>query len=132
MAVSDYMQAFDGHPKIGDPESLKEKYRGTHAMATDEQSAVKLATDQVLAELAQYNARYEKKFGYIFIVCATGKSAAEMLALIRSRIKNAPAEELNHAAREQAKITAVRISKLFADTFPHSTSLKSRPDKQAI
>ncbi len=115
MALADYMEAFDGHPKIGDPDSLKEKYRNTHALATNEQAAVEQATDTVLQQLVQYNTDYQTKFGYIFIVCATGKTAAEMLALIKMRINNRPDQESIIAAAEQLKIMLLRIDKLIEE-----------------
>jgi 2-oxo-4-hydroxy-4-carboxy-5-ureidoimidazoline decarboxylase len=68
----------------------------------------------VLGALIVGNRDYEARFGYIFIVCATGKSAAEMLALLRERLPNGPAAELEIAAAEQRKITAIRLEKLLA------------------
>jgi 2-oxo-4-hydroxy-4-carboxy-5-ureidoimidazoline decarboxylase len=112
MMDSDYMEAFEGHPKIGDPESLKEKYRNTHDLASAEQSSMQQATDEVIEELAKLNVEYEIKFGFIFIVCATGKSAEEMRNLIKNRIDNDPEEELNIAAKEQEKITDIRLENL--------------------
>jgi 2-oxo-4-hydroxy-4-carboxy-5-ureidoimidazoline decarboxylase len=112
MQYADFMAAFDGHPKIGDPASLKEKYRNTLATASSEQSAVDVAPDQILDDLAEYNQMYEKRFGYIFIVCATGKSAQEMLAIIKARINNDPASELEIAAAEQANISGIRINNM--------------------
>lgn len=113
LAESDYLEAFDAHPKIGDPDSLKKKYAKTHGMASGEQQSVQQATPNVIDALARLNQEYLEKFGFIFIVCATGKTAAEMLALIEERLLNSRAEELINAAREQAAITAIRISKLF-------------------
>ncbi len=112
MQAADYLEAFDGHPKIGDADLLKKKYRRTRAMLTREQSGVAQASDQVLRELAQYNHDYETKFGYIFIVCATGKTAAEMLQLIKTRISHQPDREITIAAAEQAKIMALRLDQL--------------------
>jgi 2-oxo-4-hydroxy-4-carboxy-5-ureidoimidazoline decarboxylase len=68
----------------------------------------------VIDDLAKGNEDYEAKFGYIFIVCATGKSAEEMLALLESRLPNDPEKEIEIAAGEQAKITRIRLEKLFA------------------
>ncbi len=112
---ADYLQAFDGHPKIGDPDSLKKKYAATHGMASQEQSGVKNASDDVIQQLAQYNDDYEIKFGFIFIVCASGKSAIEMLDLIKARLPNSRAEEIANAAGEQQKITAIRLNALLTD-----------------
>lgn len=113
MQSADYMEAFAGHPKIGDLNLLKKKYR--NALAANEQSAVEQATDDVLQELARYNDDYETKFGYIFIVCATGKTAAQMLTLIKRRINHRPDKEIIIAAAEQAKIMSIRIDKLFEE-----------------
>ena len=81
-------------------------------MAGKEQSGVESASDKVLSELSTFNKEYENKFGYIFIVCATGKSADEMLSLVRERIHNSAEEEIHIAAAEQNKITKLRLEKL--------------------
>ena len=102
----DWKEAFRHHPKIGDLESLKKKFAG------QEQASVALASAETISQLAKMNAAYEHKFGYIFIVCATGKQAYEMLALLNNRIPNTASDELRIAMGEQAKITALRINKL--------------------
>ena len=112
----DILQAFEGHPKIGDINSLKAKYASTSKMAGHEQSGTEGADDKVLQSLAEGNQTYEARFGYIFIVCATGKSAAQMLALLEARLNNAPNDELAIAAAEQQKITQIRLRKLISDT----------------
>lgn len=109
---NDFLEAFDGHPKIGDVNSLKEKYAHTKSLAAGEQSGVDSATDEIIQELADFNSKYEEKYGYIFIVCATGKSAGEMLEILKSRMNNEADEELKIAAGEQAKITKIRLEKL--------------------
>ena len=81
-------------------------------LSAREQSGVDGATDEVLDALAEGNRAYEERFGYIFIVCATGKSAAEMLALLRARLPNPPDVEIRIAAEEQAQITALRLMRL--------------------
>jgi len=108
----DWLEAFAAHPKIGDIESLRQKYANTRDWAGNEQAGVAGAGETVLRRLSQLNCEYEAKFGYIFIVCATGKSAAEMLAILESRLPNEPAEEILHAAAEQLKITLLRLNKL--------------------
>ena len=115
MEDADILQAFDGHPKIGDLDSLKQKYYNTHAIAADEQSGVQSASDQTIEQLAHYNALYESKFGFIFIVCATGKSVQQMLEMIRQRLNNDRKTEMVIAANEQAKIIAIRINKLIEE-----------------
>lgn len=109
---NDWLEAFRHHPKIGDINSLKEKYASTRHLAFDEQSGVQDASDETIRELARMNDEYEKKFGYIFIVCATGKSAEEMLSIIKERIGNEPEKEIKTAMEEQNKITKLRIEKL--------------------
>ncbi|WDE03124.1 2-oxo-4-hydroxy-4-carboxy-5-ureidoimidazoline decarboxylase [Thalassomonas viridans] len=111
LSESDYLEAFEGHPKIGDVNSLRAKYANTKALASGEQSAVNSASEQVLNDLARGNSDYEAKFGFIFIVCATGKSAEEMLALLQARLPNERAQELVNAAEEQRKIFHIRLDK---------------------
>jgi 2-oxo-4-hydroxy-4-carboxy-5-ureidoimidazoline decarboxylase len=110
---SDWREAFSQHPKIGDMESLREKFASTADWASGEQSAVQSASPEVIAALAEGNRTYEEKFGYIFIVCATGKTAEEILVLLRSRLPNRPEVEIQIAAQEQLKITKLRLEKLF-------------------
>lgn len=106
----DWLQAFAGHPRIG--ETAGARHAATSAWAQAEQAGVKSAEDKVKEELAHWNQEYDKRFGYIYIVCATGKSADEMLALLKSRMKNTPEAELKVAAGEQDKITRLRLEKL--------------------
>lgn len=109
---SDYLEAFLGHPKIGDVNSLKAKFSQTKALASDEQKQVNLASETVLKELIEFNEKYTKKFGFIFIVYASGKSAEQMLEILKSRMENDYHKELNIAALEQSKITELRLNKL--------------------
>lgn len=106
-----WLEAFSAHPRIGDITSLRKKYENTKTWASGEQSGVNGAADEVLKALADGNAAYEARFGQIFIVCATGKSAADMLALLQARLGNDPDDEIRVAAGEQMKITALRIDK---------------------
>lgn len=112
LSKDDWKEAFSHHPKIGDIRSLKEKFAATSDWAAGEQSGVGTASQQVLEALAEGNRQYEEKFGYIFIVCATGKSAEEMLGMLQVRLRNTPEEELEIAAEEQNKITKLRLEKL--------------------
>lgn len=112
MQEADYLQAFEGHPQIGDVSTLKKKYRHTEGSASHEQSGANSADDATLEALAKGNQDYLAKFGFIFIVFATGKSAQEMLDLLNARLPNSREEELVNAAAEQNKITHLRISKL--------------------
>jgi 2-oxo-4-hydroxy-4-carboxy-5-ureidoimidazoline decarboxylase len=109
----DWLEAFSHHPKIGDLESLRTKFANTAGWASSEQAGVSMARETTLAALAVGNRAYEEKFGYIFIVCATGKSADVMLGALEERLPNEPEDELQAAAAEQMKITHLRLHKLF-------------------
>lgn len=109
----DWKEAFLHHPRIGSLEDLKKKFPDTGSWAGEEQSAVRNAGSDVLHKLKQANEKYEARFGHIFLVCATGKSANEMLEILESRINNPPDLELRIAASEQAKITKLRLEKMF-------------------
>ena len=101
---SDWLEAFSAHPRIG------EKKLG--AWSLQEQNGMHSASSQILEQLAAGNQEYERQFGWVFLVNATGKSAPEMLDSLQARLTNPPEEELRIAAGEQAKITALRLSKL--------------------
>ena len=109
---NDFFEAFSHHPKIGDTESLRKKFASTKDWAGNEQSGVQTATEETIRELARLNEVYFQKFGYIFIVCATGKSASEMLQLLQTRVNHSKDEELKIAMGEQFKITLIRLKKL--------------------
>lgn len=110
----DWLEAFTHHSKIGDIDSLQKKFASTAQWASGEQSGASGASREVLESLARGNKLYEDKFGYIFIVCATGKSAEEMLELLELRLPNSPEEEIKIAMDEQNKITKLRIEKLLS------------------
>ena len=110
LTETDWLEAFSQHPQIGDRSSLAARFPATHDLSAKEQAGVGRAHDDVLSALAEANATYLDRFGFIFIVCATGKTAEEMLALLRARLSNNRATELRIAAEEQAKITALRLS----------------------
>jgi len=109
---ADLLEAFEGHPEIGDVSTLREKYRNTEKLAGNEQSGISTATENTLQSLVQGNKDYKNKFGFIFIVCASGKSADEMLTLLLERLPNTRKQELINAAEEQRKITHIRLEKL--------------------
>jgi 2-oxo-4-hydroxy-4-carboxy-5-ureidoimidazoline decarboxylase len=115
LSREDWLEAFSHHPRIGD----RERPPGFQGQAANwssaEQGGVAGAAEDVLDALASANRDYQACFGYIFIVCATGKSAAEMLALLRERLPNQPDAELALAAAEQRKITAIRLKKLLSE-----------------
>lgn len=111
---SDILEAFEHHPRIGaNVDELRQKFASTADMSEGEQSGVSGASEETLLALRDGNLRYENRYGHIFIVCASGKSAGEMLALLNARIDNEPTEELQIAAAEQAKITELRLRGMF-------------------
>lgn len=109
LTEADWLEAFSHHPRIGDRASLEARFPDTHDLSSKEQSVVPAARGEILDALADANQRYVERFGFIFIVCATGKSAEEMLGLLRERLNNDRASELRLAAEEQARITALRL-----------------------
>jgi len=114
LTPGDWREAFSHHPRIGDLDSVRARFGSTAAWAADEQRGAAGATESTLRALAEGNRAYEEKFGYIFIVCATGKGAGEMLALLESRLQNDADVELGIAAEEQSKITRLRLEKLLS------------------
>jgi len=115
VSKSDILEAFKHHPQIGDVDSLKKKFATTASWAGNEQKGTSQASDEILLALQKGNQDYLEKFGFIFIVCATGKSAQEMLDLLNERMPNDEAIELHIAAAEQNKITHLRLDKLLED-----------------
>jgi OHCU decarboxylase len=105
LAPADWLEAFAAHPKIG------EQAHGP-SWSDREQSGMQTAGDEVRRRLAVGNTDYHTRFGYIFIVCATGKTAADMLAALEDRLTNDPAVELWVASEEQRRITGLRLAKL--------------------
>ena len=110
----DWLEAFHSHPKIGEKKAAAPTAAEAQQWSEDEQSGIRNSVQLTLDELADLNRAYEEKFGYIFIVCASGRSSEEMLAILHDRLKNSAAEELRIAAAEQAKITELRLRKLLA------------------
>ena len=111
LSPDDWLEAFSHHPRIGDRAALAARFPATHHLSAREQAAAVDATEDVLTALADANQAYVDRFGVIFIVCATGKSADEMLALLEARLPNDRATEIRTAAEEQAKITQLRLNK---------------------
>jgi OHCU decarboxylase len=108
----DWLEAFRAHPKIGEQKAAKSQTPQEQRWSAQEQSAMPAASADTIAQLATRNHEYEGRFGFIFIVCATGKSSEEMLALLNARIHNDLQTELQVAAGEQRKITRLRLEKL--------------------
>jgi OHCU decarboxylase len=116
LSKEDWLEAFVAHPKIGSSPPNSEGSGRFHAWSREEQGGTRGASPETLANLADANRDYEERFGHIFIVCASGRNAAEMLALAQARLGNDRATELAIAAEEQRKITRLRLEKLLART----------------
>lgn len=115
LAPDDWGEAFAHHPRIGERRgAVAQSARGA-AWSAGEQAGAACAPSHVQEELAAANRAYEERFGRIYIICATGKSAEEMLATARARLANDPAAELRVAAEEQRKITRLRLQKMLAE-----------------
>lgn len=108
----DWLEAFQSHPKIGEKKAASAVAVDAQRWSADEQSGIRNSAQETMETLAKLNREYEEKFGYIFIVCASGKSSEEMLAILRDRLGSDKDEELRNAAAEQAKITQLRLRKL--------------------
>ena len=115
MTTLDFIQAFTGHPMIGDLSTLRQKFASTKAIASNEQSGTQSATEVTLQNLQKMNHEYVNKHGFIFNICASGLSAAAMLNELKLRIHNSTGAEIEKAAQEQIKITLLRINKAFDD-----------------
>jgi 2-oxo-4-hydroxy-4-carboxy-5-ureidoimidazoline decarboxylase len=109
LTEADWLEAFAQHPRIGDRAPLDARFPTTHELSSKEQAGIVGAGPDLIAALAEANQRYFDRFGFIFIVCASGKSAEEMLALLQARLGNERSAELRVAAEEQARITALRL-----------------------
>ena len=108
----DWLEAFRAHPKIGEQKAAAVQSEQARSWSAQEQSGIQDAATETKAALAARNHEYEGRFGFIFIVCATGKSSTEMLAILNARLQNDPETELRVAAEEQRKITRLRLEKL--------------------
>jgi OHCU decarboxylase len=109
---ADWRQAFAAHPRIGESRAKEPGDQRGSQWSAEEQSGARSATSSVLADLAAANRAYEARFGHVFLICATGRSAGQMLEALRERMGNDPETELSVAAGEQAKITRLRLEKL--------------------
>ncbi|HEX8457806.1 MAG TPA: 2-oxo-4-hydroxy-4-carboxy-5-ureidoimidazoline decarboxylase [Pyrinomonadaceae bacterium] len=131
LTEGDWLEAFAAHPKIGSRRgaAARTQHAEAEAWSEQEQSGTRDAAVDTLDELAAANRAYEAKFGHIYIVCATGKTAAEMLALLRTRLSNPAAAELRNAATEQSKITRLRLEKLLESQVKAGSQVPS-PESQ--
>lgn len=110
MQEPDWMDAFAAHPRIGERKAAAASAESA-AWSSQEQSSVDTAQTQLLRLLAEANARYEDTFGFTYIVCATGKSAEQMLDILKRRLGNTREAELREAAEQQRQITQIRLRK---------------------
>jgi 2-oxo-4-hydroxy-4-carboxy-5-ureidoimidazoline decarboxylase len=106
LTETDWREAFASHPEIGDVRPC------SGGSSQQEQFGMQASSARTRAALARLNRAYLVKFGYIYIVCATGKTGEEMLAILEMRLPNDPATEIRIAAEEQSKITRLRLSKM--------------------
>jgi len=111
LGEKDWQEAFGSHPRIGETSSEKQN-AVARQWSEQEQAGARGANAKVLSELHNASRAYEARFGYLFIVCATGKASEEMLALLQQRLQNEPDKELRIAAEEQRRITQLRLEKL--------------------
>lgn len=108
----DWLEAFRAHPKIGEKKAAAAQSEQARSWSAQEQSGTLRTAPEVLSALAKGNREYEQRFGFIYIVCATGKTSEEMLSILKTRLQNDPKTELRNAAEEQHKITRLRLEKL--------------------
>jgi 2-oxo-4-hydroxy-4-carboxy-5-ureidoimidazoline decarboxylase len=114
LSKADWLDAFQSHPRIGESSAEKNAESKMSAWSEQEQQKAATANDAVKIALKQDNREYEKKFGRFFIVCATGKSASEILEILQRRLHNDEATELHQAAEEQRQIMNIRLKKWLA------------------
>ena len=108
----DWLEAFRAHPRIGERKAHTSTGDKAQGWSTGEQRGMSAASQATLDAIAEANLKYEARFGHIYIVCATGKTPDELLAIANERTKNDPATELARAGQEQAKIADLRLEKL--------------------
>ena len=114
LGEADWLEAFRSHPRIGESHAEKVSPAQSSAWSAQEQQKAATADEAVKMALKWGNREYEQKFGRIFIVCATGKSASEILEILRRRLHNDDATELQLAAEEQRQIMHIRLKKWIA------------------
>ena len=108
----DWLEAFRSHPKIGEKKAAESVSAQSREWSGQEQAGASNASQETVNALATLNRAYEQEFGFIFIICATGKTSEEMLSALRERLEHDPVGELQVAATEQSKITELRLRKL--------------------
>jgi 2-oxo-4-hydroxy-4-carboxy-5-ureidoimidazoline decarboxylase len=111
MQEADWLEAFACHPRIGDRKAAEHVGARSNAWSKQEQAKASTAGETILAELAEGNRLYEGRFGFTYIVCATGKSAEEMLAILKRRLASTRETELRESAEQQRQIMQIRLGK---------------------
>ncbi len=111
LVIPDWMEAFSKHPRIGERKPPQQAAAKSLAWSEEEQRKVGGAGDSVRLALAEGNREYERRFQRVFIVCATGKSGPEILEILKRRLQNDEATELQEAVEEQRKIVNIRLKK---------------------
>ncbi|KAF4369986.1 hypothetical protein G4B88_016147 [Cannabis sativa] len=139
--VHGWLQAFSAHPQIGQSPSPSAHSTSAQWSKGEQSTALATATTSSLQELYEWNARYREKFGFVFLICASGRSTDEILAELKKRYPNRPIVEFEIAAEEQMKITELRLAKLFStkenvsstggDQF-HQTASKKAEDRVSV
>jgi len=112
LTPDDWLEAFRSHPKIGEKKASDKVSAQSSQWSGQEQAGVSSASQDTVDSLESLNRAYEQKFGFIFIICATGKTSVEMLEALQDRLQHDSDTELRLAATEQAKITELRLKKL--------------------
>lgn len=139
--VNEWLQAFSAHPQIGDSPPSSHHSTSAQWSKGEQSTALATATSSSLQELVEWNSRYRQKFGFIFIICASGRSTTEILSELKKRYPNRPIVEFEIAAQEQMKITELRLANLFStktnasmssDQFPVTTAAKKTEDRMSI
>ncbi|GAQ80565.1 hypothetical protein KFL_000570130 [Klebsormidium nitens] len=127
VGIPAWLEAFGGHPRIGDVSGLREKFGASAEFSEGEQgAALASANESVLQELALWNKNYEDKFGHVFLICASGKTSGEVLEAVKARFSNCPHDEIRIAAVEQQKITELRLEKLLNSNSDEATQSSTR------
>lgn len=111
LGEADWMEAFASHPRIGESRAPQSATARSAAWSSQEQSHAAAAEDAVRTALAEANREYERRFGRIFIICATGKQGSEILQILRQRLQNDAQTEIREAAEQQRQISQIRLGK---------------------
>nr|AKF43384.1 transthyretin-like S-allantoin synthase protein [Geranium incanum] len=125
--VNGWLEAFDAHPQIGKSSSNHKSETSAQWSKGEQSTALATATSSSLQELLDWNARYKEKFGFVFLICASGRSTSEILVELKKRYPNRPIIEFEIAAQEQMKITELRLAKLFAAKAEAASAYDQHP-----